>query len=58
MEDYSRQRHDEAGYEFVYTPHITKAELFETSGHLEWFAEGDVSRRWSSTRASGTTSSR
>jgi threonyl-tRNA synthetase len=39
MEDYSRQRHIEAGYEFVYTPHITKAQLFETSGHLEWFAE-------------------
>jgi threonyl-tRNA synthetase len=40
MEDYSRQRHEAAGYEFVYTPHITKAELFETSGHLDWFAEG------------------
>ncbi len=40
MEDYSRQRHEAAGYEFVYTPHITKAELFETSGHLSWFAEG------------------
>jgi len=40
MEDYSRQRHEEAGYEFVNTPHITKAELFETSGHLEWYAEG------------------
>jgi threonyl-tRNA synthetase len=40
MEDYSRQRHEEAGYEFVYTPHITKAELFETSGHLDWFADG------------------
>jgi threonyl-tRNA synthetase len=40
MEDYSRRRHEAAGYEFVYTPHITKAELFETSGHLEWFAEG------------------
>ncbi|MGH9299456.1 MAG: threonine--tRNA ligase, partial [Acidimicrobiales bacterium] len=40
MEDYSRARHDEAGYEFVYTPNITKAELFETSGHLEWFADG------------------
>jgi threonyl-tRNA synthetase len=40
MEDYSRQRHEAAGYEFVYTPHITKAELFETSGHLGWFAEG------------------
>jgi threonyl-tRNA synthetase len=40
MEDYSRRRHEEAGYEFVNTPHITKAELFETSGHLEWFADG------------------
>jgi len=40
MEDYSRQRHEEAGYEFVYSPHITKATLFETSGHLEWFADG------------------
>jgi threonyl-tRNA synthetase len=40
MEDYSRRRHEAAGYDFVYTPHITKAELFETSGHLEWFAEG------------------
>ena len=40
MEDYSRTRHEAAGYEFVYTPHITKAELFETSGHLVWFAEG------------------
>ena len=40
MEDYSRQRHVAAGYEFVNTPHITKSELFETSGHLDWFAEG------------------
>ena len=40
MEDFSRQRHIEAGYEFVYTPHISKAELFSTSGHLDWFAEG------------------
>ena len=40
MEDYSRQRHEEAGYEFVYSPHISKGELFETSGHLEWFADG------------------
>ena len=39
MEEYSRQRHLEAGYEFVNSPHITKAELFETSGHLGWFAE-------------------
>jgi threonyl-tRNA synthetase len=40
MEDYSRQRHIEAGYEFVYSPHITKKELFETSGHLDWYADG------------------
>jgi threonyl-tRNA synthetase len=40
MEDYSRRRHEEAGYEFVYTPHITKAQLFETSGHLDWYADG------------------
>ena len=40
MEDYSRTRHEEAGYEFVYSPHITKADLFETSGHLDWFADG------------------
>ena len=39
MEDYSRQRHVEAGYEFVNTPHITKSELFEISGHLGWFGE-------------------
>ncbi len=40
MEDYSRRRHEEAGYEFVNTPHITKAQLFQTSGHLDWYAEG------------------
>jgi len=40
MEDYSRKRHEEAGYQFVYTPHITKAALFETSGHLDWYADG------------------
>jgi len=39
MEEYSRQRHIEAGYEFVNSPHITKSDLFETSGHLGWFAE-------------------
>src|ERR1700733_3962525 len=39
MEDYSRQRHEEAGYSFVNTPHITKEDLFKVSGHLEWFAE-------------------
>ena len=40
LEDYSRRRHEEAGYEFVNTPHITKAQLFQTSGHLQWYAEG------------------
>jgi threonyl-tRNA synthetase len=40
MEDYSRQRHEAGGYEFVYSPHITKAALFETSGHLQWYADG------------------
>src|SRR3546814_13997646 len=40
MEDYSRQRHEEADYEFVYSPHITKQNLFETSGHLDWYADG------------------
>jgi threonyl-tRNA synthetase len=40
MEDYARTRHEEAGYSFVSSPHITKSGLFETSGHLEWFAEG------------------
>jgi threonyl-tRNA synthetase len=39
MEDYSRRRHIEAGYEFVNTPHITKSDLLETSGHLEWYAD-------------------
>jgi threonyl-tRNA synthetase len=40
LEEYSRQRHEVSGYEFVYSPHISKAELFETSGHLDWYAEG------------------
>ncbi|HRO29067.1 threonine--tRNA ligase [Citricoccus sp.] len=40
MEDYSRRRHTEAGYEFVYTPHITKQHLYEVSGHLDWYADG------------------
>jgi threonyl-tRNA synthetase len=39
MEDYSRKRHEEEDYQFVYSPHLTKAALFETSGHLEWYAE-------------------
>ncbi|WP_407640486.1 threonine--tRNA ligase [Actinokineospora iranica] len=40
LEDYSRRRHVEAGYEFVYSPHITKGALFETSKHLEWYKDG------------------
>ncbi|MBM3719094.1 MAG: threonine--tRNA ligase [Actinobacteria bacterium] len=40
MEDYSRKRHIEAGYEFVYSPHLTKSTLFEKSGHLQWYADG------------------
>ena len=40
MEEYSLERHEAGGYEYVYTPHITKAGLFETSGHLQWYAEG------------------
>lgn len=40
MEDYSRHRHEAAGYEFVYSPHITKSNLFESSGHLAWYADG------------------
>ena len=40
MEEYSRRKHIEAGYEFVNTPHITKEQLYVTSGHLEWYADG------------------
>ncbi|MFB9902921.1 threonine--tRNA ligase [Allokutzneria oryzae] len=40
LEEYSRQRHTEAGYEFVYSPHITKGSLFELSGHLQWYKDG------------------
>jgi threonyl-tRNA synthetase len=40
MEEYSRRRHLEEGYEFVYSPHITKANLFQVSGHLDWYADG------------------
>jgi threonyl-tRNA synthetase len=39
MEDYSRQRHEAAGYEFVNSPHITKSTLFEVSGHLDWYRD-------------------
>jgi threonyl-tRNA synthetase len=40
LEDYSRQKHEQAGYQFVNTPHITKENLYITSGHLEWYADG------------------
>jgi threonyl-tRNA synthetase len=40
MEDYSRGRHERGGYEFVFSPHIAKSVLWETSGHLDWYAEG------------------
>jgi threonyl-tRNA synthetase len=40
MEEYSRRRHEDSGYSFVNTPHITKAQLFQVSGHLDWYSEG------------------
>ncbi|MFT5531550.1 MAG: threonyl-tRNA synthetase [Candidatus Poriferisodalaceae bacterium] len=40
IEDYSRDRHESGGYDFVYTPHLANAELFETSGHLDFYADG------------------
>ena len=40
MEEYSRRRHVEEGYQFVNTPHLTKGQLFQTSGHLDWYADG------------------
>ncbi|KUI20005.1 threonine--tRNA ligase [Mycobacterium sp. GA-2829] len=40
LEDYSRAKHERAGYQFVNTPHITKEHLYVTSGHLEWYADG------------------
>lgn len=40
LENYSRLKHEQANYEFVYSPHLTKAQLFETSGHLDWYSEG------------------
>jgi threonyl-tRNA synthetase len=40
MEDYSRKRHEEEEYEFVYSPHLTKGALFQKSGHLDWYSEG------------------
>ena len=39
-EDYARDEHERGGYEFVYSPHIGKAQLWETSGHLDWYQEG------------------
>jgi threonyl-tRNA synthetase len=39
MEDYSRTRHERGGYDLVFTPHLTKEALFQTSGHLDWYAE-------------------
>lgn len=40
MEDYSRQRHQDGDYQFVYTPHLANANLFATSGHLDFYADG------------------
>jgi len=40
MEDYSRAEHEAAGYQFVYSPHLARSTLFETSGHLQWYADG------------------
>lgn len=40
MEDYSRLRHQEGGYQFVFTPHLSNATLFQTSGHLDFYADG------------------
>ncbi len=40
MEDYSRTRHEQGGYDFVYTPHLANGKLFETSGHLQWYSDG------------------
>ncbi|MCL2395225.1 MAG: threonine--tRNA ligase, partial [Acidimicrobiaceae bacterium] len=40
MEDHSRAVHERAGYQFVYTPHLTRSTLFEISGHLDWYADG------------------
>ena len=42
MEDYSRRRHEEAGYQYVNTPHVTKEQLFQTSGHLGFYADEHV----------------
>ena len=63
MEEYSRERHEAAGYEFVNSPHISKADLFQTSGHLDWYADGmfppmHLDEGGGAARASTTTSSR
>ncbi len=39
IEDYSRDRHEEGGYQFVVTPHVARSELWETSGHLDFYRE-------------------
>lgn len=54
LEDYSRRKHTEAGYQFVNSPHITKAQLFHTSGHLDWYADG-MFPRCTSTRSTTPT---
>ena len=40
MEDYSRERHERGGYQFVFTPHLANGKLFSTSGHLDYYADG------------------
>lgn len=40
MEDYSRDRHQSGGYQFVFTPHLANANLFQTSGHLDFYRDG------------------
>ncbi|MCD9622609.1 threonine--tRNA ligase [Rhabdothermincola salaria] len=40
MEDYSRDRHEQGGYQYVYSPHLAKSVLWETSGHLDFYADG------------------
>jgi threonyl-tRNA synthetase len=40
MEDYSRERHLQGGYEFAYSPNLARSTLWEISGHLDWFADG------------------
>jgi threonyl-tRNA synthetase len=40
MEDYSRRRHEDGGYQLVYSPHLANGQLFQTSGHLDWYKDG------------------